>query len=1244
MQEGFEYVDRFWISPDNKFAYTGSGTGLTIFDYNATTGAMVVKDVHYMEMYGFGEDSSIGNFVFSNDGRFVYASVVGSPYVSIFTRDVATGLLTYSSNISLTTKIYAGPDMTISPDDKFLYVQKDAYTEIYKRNTSDGSLTQTAHVYTGGGGIYISNNGDYVYQLGRYMRVYLRNQSTGDLTVVQEQPITPNLQPTGGLAVTPDEKYLFTGADPAGIFRFERNPVNGFLTYLGKMTYPTPENKYNPLGPLGIRTLKMNPTGTRLYACAAGNGDVTSYAVGTDGSLTLLDRKDYKEGPYGLYLSNDGKFIYEFGSNEGELKGKYFTETNNKLDSVGAFWYTQSLDRGLTDISSLVMSSDGQLIYVSGGTSLWGNDSKFLTAFRSGLSNGGVMEEINRVTFESFGGTNIIGIKEMRVTQDKKFLIAAATTNAAVAGGIVLVFAIDASGAIKYQSQIPSVKSLRHLLSSSDGKFLYVTDENNSLRTYSCSSAGDLTLINTLTASSLTKLPYWLPYDMIPSPDGRYVYVVSERDGNNNLITFQRDNTTGLLQFQESTSLQTYGFGDYLDIFLSDQSKMLYLANARYGDGNLQSYTWDPATGKIGDMICRVKTAEDFGAGYITPSGAYLILNSAHTSAFYELMTNGSIAYVGTQQKVGGSHWSEGSVSEGEAFLLPANSNLVYAGRQQQGVWVYSYEDKFPPAPPQKVTAQGGDRRVTVSWEPIAAPGAVYHIYRLTTAPWTPNRATEIAQTAASTFVDTGVPPYTTAYYWVTATAEGSTSTFSLPANATPSDLPPGVPKNAALQAGDKFLKISWSANTEDDLKNYTVYRALVNSSSSSSVLATTTSTTYTDASVDYDKVYYYWVVANDTRSLTSAMSLVVSGKAIDGPPTVPSGVNLKTADKYISLTWNANVESDLAGYRVYRNTSPDWNTATLYSSPTVNQLRDDQVDYGSVYYFWLQAVDKAGHQSAVSQVYSGSPVNSPPGAPKGLRLSAADKYITLTWQANSESDISSYEIFKSTTALFSDPILYQTVKTTTVEDQQVEYQQTYYYEIRAVDIQGNKSQFSAIVSGMPVNDPPAKPTGVLVSTSGKSSTIQWQANQEVDIKGYAVYRSKTSDSLSVVLLGVTPGRTFTDVDGLKGEGFYWVKAYDNYDLYSPFSDVVSVIITATEAANAVRFPVYPNPVSDFLKLEWDGAVTASYIFYDANARPVKQGKIEPGELIDVRDLAAGSYECVIVVNKKSMAISIIKQ
>jgi fibronectin type 3 domain-containing protein len=73
-------------------------------------------------------------------------------------------------------------------------------------------------------------------------------------------------------------------------------------------------------------------------------------------------------------------------------------------------------------------------------------------------------------------------------------------------------------------------------------------------------------------------------------------------------------------------------------------------------------------------------------------------------------------------------------------------------------------------------------------------------------------------------------------------------------------------------------------------------------------------------------------------------------------------------------LTWNANTESDLAGYKVYRATAPGAYgapIATLQGNVTGYVATGLQV--GTTYYFVVTAYDNAGNESAYSNEVSKS-------------------------------------------------------------------------------------------------------------------------------------------------------------------------------------------------------------------------------------------------------------------------------
>ena len=95
-----------------------------------------------------------------------------------------------------------------------------------------------------------------------------------------------------------------------------------------------------------------------------------------------------------------------------------------------------------------------------------------------------------------------------------------------------------------------------------------------------------------------------------------------------------------------------------------------------------------------------------------------------------------------------------------------------------------------------------------------------------------------------------------------------------------------------------------------------------------------------------------------------------VRGSRIDLAPAAPANLRATGVASGVNLTWDANGEDDLAGYDVYRASSPDGpfdnklNTATL-GTPGFS---DTGAPRGKVSYYQVRAVDNGGKLSAPSK------------------------------------------------------------------------------------------------------------------------------------------------------------------------------------------------------------------------------------------------------------------------------------
>ena len=142
--------------------------------------------------------------------------------------------------------------------------------------------------------------------------------------------------------------------------------------------------------------------------------------------------------------------------------------------------------------------------------------------------------------------------------------------------------------------------------------------------------------------------------------------------------------------------------------------------------------------------------------------------------------------------------------------------------------------------------------------------------------------------------------------------------------------------------------------------------------------LAATAAPEFMDTGFDYGNTYAYLVrsvVVTDgvQRESGDSQAAVVTPRDIF-PPAAPQGIvaavipGNSTGSLVVDLSWSINVETDLAGYRVYR--SEQEGTPGQLLSPDLlptSAYRDNSVSSGKRYWYTVTAVDRAGNESAPS-------------------------------------------------------------------------------------------------------------------------------------------------------------------------------------------------------------------------------------------------------------------------------------
>ncbi len=385
----------------------------------------------------------------------------------------------------------------------------------------------------------------------------------------------------------------------------------------------------------------------------------------------------------------------------------------------------------------------------------------------------------------------------------------------------------------------------------------------------------------------------------------------------------------------------------------------------------------------------------------------------------------------------------------------------------------------------------------------------------------------------------------------------------------------------------------------------------------------------------EMDNILY--AVATDPEgniSRPSATRLVV----YDLPPATPTGLAAEVSNYDVRLSWDANAETDLLGYNLYRNgkkinridqvvsgsysasaystkayLAADGNPDTYWNSSWYSGafgpawwnmefgsqvfITSIEIEWGGTEPDWLKAGKdyviqalSGGVWNDIAQVSGNSAkINGhqfdQPVKAEGIRI-----YITAT------TDSSTYK----TVQISEVRILHETCIDQTTYDDLALPDGEYTYQVSAIDIFGSESPLSEKVSVV-VGDvlPPAAPLNLVASSAGSDCNLAWNANTEPDLAGYNIYRKASTDWQKINLSPVAAS-SYTDA-GLKNDTYtYRVTAVDQVGNESGPSNESSAVITQQLPAPPANLAAASAPEGRAIDLCWNSSVdpVAGYLVY----------------------------------------------
>jgi hypothetical protein len=372
-------------------------------------------------------------------------------------------------------------------------------------------------------------------------------------------------------------------------------------------------------------------------------------------------------------------------------------------------------------------------------------------------------------------------------------------------------------------------------------------------------------------------------------------------------------------------------------------------------------------------------------------------------------------------------------------------------------------------------------------------------------------------------------------------------------------------------------------------------------------------------------------------------------------PPAAPTGlaatVHAHGTLGEVALTWNANSEPDLAGYRVAR----DDQSITPEVLPAAGRQDADRTE--GAYRYAVVAVDRAGNMSApatltvrvdltppiadILRPLAGSVVSGTVDI-KGSAFSPVDfkEYRLLIGQGASPTEFSL--IARSSVAVRASALGSWTA---TVDG-------PYVLALESEDTAGNVARATAAL--VVDTQPPAAPFLHVVNEATEPEpdrlTLQWDPSESPDVAGYLVYHNGRLANASGVVVGelrsfLVPGLSYDDRGLPDGTHCYWIVAMDQAGNTSALSNRSRIssedrcpaldnhpphaVIVQPKNGTRFEFPLRITAESPDLDIasvqfEYKGEADADFVPFGAAATQAPyQTTLDPGPL----GFAPGPYD-----------------
>jgi fibronectin type 3 domain-containing protein len=280
--------------------------------------------------------------------------------------------------------------------------------------------------------------------------------------------------------------------------------------------------------------------------------------------------------------------------------------------------------------------------------------------------------------------------------------------------------------------------------------------------------------------------------------------------------------------------------------------------------------------------------------------------------------------------------------------------------------------DRTPPAPPTDLVARVAERQLHLSWTPSVSDDVQgYHVYRGDAS----DRLTRLTDRPldARSFVDLGfdgrgLNPGRS--YTLRVTAVDRSFNESEPVTVQsliPDDEPPTPPTGLQLRSiHGRHVEVRWSPSGALDVERYVITRAGDTGDATLGEFSAHGRLEARDTAVQRGQRYEYRLVAVDSAGNRSEPVIASVDVRRSTPPPAPRHAHATATTGGVRVEWERVVDTELAGYRVYRADLPTGQYRVLSGliRPDADLAYVDP-EGRSHHHYQVRAVDRSGNESA---------------------------------------------------------------------------------------------------------------------------------------------------------------------------------------------------------------------------------------------------------------------------------------